>query len=78
MISGLWKMFDSNGDNFLTRIEFRSFIQQLVESSGIINSLTSNLQMDTEALDNMFDRVDISKDGTISKLEMSSFLLDLF
>ena len=71
-------MFDSNGDNFLTRIEFRSFIQQLVESSGIINSLTSNLQMDTEALDNMFDRVDISKDGTISKLEMSSFLLDLF
>jgi len=34
--------------------------------------------MDNEALDNMFDRVDISKDGTISKLEMSSFLLDLF
>ena len=40
--------------------------------------MAHNISLDQEALDNMFDRVDVSKDGTISKLEMSTFLQDLF
>ena len=34
--------------------------------------------MDKEAMDNMFNKVDVSQDGTVSKLEMAAFLRDLF
>lgn len=78
MISGAWNQFDTDGDGYLDRDEFRSFINQLVEESGAINDISDSLELDKEALDSMFDRVDVSGDGTISKIEMATFLKDLF
>lgn len=78
MISGAWNQYDTDGDNFLNRDEFRAFINQLIESSGAIAEISENLELDTDALNNMFNRVDVSGDGTISKIEMATFLKDLF
>ena len=78
MISGSWKQFDSNNDSYLDREEFRSFINQLIEESGAISDISDTLELDRNTLDSMFNRVEVSGDGTISKIEMATFLKDLF
>ena len=74
IISGVWTQFDEDNNGYLSRNELQYFMAQMMQTADIeaVNEL------DQETLDDMFDRIDISADGTISKEELTKFLEDMF
>ena len=65
LINGLWNQFDEDNNGYLTRQEVKKFIIQLVSQAEVDEKHLE--EIDPEVLDDMFDKIDVSKDGTITR-----------
>ena len=65
-IQGMMRSYDSDNNKYLTRDEFRTFLHDL---NTTINTGSSKMPkaIESDQLDLIFEKVDVSNDGTITR-----------
>jgi hypothetical protein len=83
MIDGIWNQYDNNGDGELSIAEIKNLLTQLLESLGQKDpedpdgeSNTCKI-LDTLTVDQVFNKMDTSNDGLVSKDEMAAYVTKL-
>ena len=70
-MTDIWESYDQDNNHLIDKFEIKTFVAQTLQTAGIVIKYTD------EDFDELFDKMDFMRDGSLSRVEMKHYLRNL-